>query len=380
MKKCVLLGMMGLVSATHAMEIGPLRTTDKAWDWSLGAHYYADQSQWHTGTDQGDDLIGDLRHQGPFGIMALAFHDRWEVVTRLGFSEYETNPGSDARSLSSSGDAFGSLSVRGEFLRKDSTLLGPFLQYTRYSGYEVSGSNNTAAIDVSDWEELSAGIIAQHNMKPLSVYYGLYHTDQRVNVEGSFLGERVDLQPKEEEHLGLFVGMIKPITRNLSLTAEYDHVSDWGVSVGLNYKLTPPDPVVITRTEVRTEYVEKPAPTGPAEIDVEVRFEEGSNAVDQDYWDEIRQFAEFLNTYEGSEGFITGHCDCLGGDDYNQKLSEDRADAVKVILVKLFGIEESRLTVVGMGDRQPKYEEHPGVGQPLNRRVELKGRAYGEKE
>ena len=49
---------------------------------------------------------------------------------------------------------------------------------------------------------------------------------------------------------------------------------------------------------------------------------------------------------------IVGHTDRLGSDEYNQKLSERRADAVKSYIASK-GVEAGRLQVVGKGESEP---------------------------
>jgi OOP family OmpA-OmpF porin len=68
---------------------------------------------------------------------------------------------------------------------------------------------------------------------------------------------------------------------------------------------------------------------------------------------------------------IEGHTDNVGADAANQKLSENRAEAVKAYLVKK-GISESRVTSAGYGETQPIAENTSAAGRQKNRRVELK--------
>jgi OOP family OmpA-OmpF porin len=49
---------------------------------------------------------------------------------------------------------------------------------------------------------------------------------------------------------------------------------------------------------------------------------------------------------------VTGHTDKIGSDQYNQKLSERRANAVKAYLVTK-GVEDGRLKAVGKGESEP---------------------------
>src|SRR6185369_15282694 len=57
---------------------------------------------------------------------------------------------------------------------------------------------------------------------------------------------------------------------------------------------------------------------------------------------------------------IAGYTSAAGSEEYNQNLSERRAEAVKEYLVKTGGIDGSRLTTIGYGKKSPaKYEANP---------------------
>jgi outer membrane protein OmpA-like peptidoglycan-associated protein len=66
---------------------------------------------------------------------------------------------------------------------------------------------------------------------------------------------------------------------------------------------------------------------------------------------------------------IGGHTDNVGGNDYNQKLSEDRANAVKDILVR-YGVSAGGLQTRGYGLTQPKFDNNTEQGKFLNRRIQ----------
>ncbi len=74
---------------------------------------------------------------------------------------------------------------------------------------------------------------------------------------------------------------------------------------------------------------------------------------------------------------LSGHTCSLGSDAYNQKLSEDRARAVKDWLVKK-GYPANRLRVTGFGKTKPLADNGTEEGRKLNRRVEI--RTMGAKE
>lgn len=67
---------------------------------------------------------------------------------------------------------------------------------------------------------------------------------------------------------------------------------------------------------------------------------------------------------------VQGHTSSEGGDDYNQQLSEDRANAVRDYMIRR-GIAEARLTARGYGSSVPKADNDTESGRKQNRRIEL---------
>lgn len=67
---------------------------------------------------------------------------------------------------------------------------------------------------------------------------------------------------------------------------------------------------------------------------------------------------------------VGGHTDGDGADDYNLKLSQQRADAVRDQLIKM-GIDASRLTAKGYGETKPISDNNTIEGKANNRRVEF---------
>jgi len=65
-----------------------------------------------------------------------------------------------------------------------------------------------------------------------------------------------------------------------------------------------------------------------------------------------------------------GHTDSVGSDEYNQKLSVRRAEAVKAYLVSK-GIEANRVYTEGKGKKQPVADNKTADGRAKNRRVEI---------
>ncbi len=68
---------------------------------------------------------------------------------------------------------------------------------------------------------------------------------------------------------------------------------------------------------------------------------------------------------------VDGHTDNTGSDELNDKLSQNRAEAVKAYLSSK-GVDASRLTATGYGEKQPVADNKTAAGRQKNRRVEMK--------
>jgi outer membrane protein OmpA-like peptidoglycan-associated protein len=71
----------------------------------------------------------------------------------------------------------------------------------------------------------------------------------------------------------------------------------------------------------------------------------------------------------GYRFLVVGHTDAKGGREYNLKLSQARADAIRDALINPFGISPARLEAVGLGEEQLLDRQHPEAAE--NRRVQL---------
>ncbi|NOZ89921.1 MAG: OmpA family protein, partial [Epsilonproteobacteria bacterium] len=67
---------------------------------------------------------------------------------------------------------------------------------------------------------------------------------------------------------------------------------------------------------------------------------------------------------------IAGHTDSDGNEAYNQRLSENRANAVKQYLIN-HGVNASRLEAIGYGETQPIADNSTKEGKEKNRRIEF---------
>lgn len=87
----------------------------------------------------------------------------------------------------------------------------------------------------------------------------------------------------------------------------------------------------------------------------------------------IKKVASMMKVYPAMQIELRGHTDSnnkTGDPNYNQKLSQLRADAVKQSLIKE-GIDESRIKSIGFGDSKPLYDNSTEDGRAKNRRTEF---------
>lgn len=84
---------------------------------------------------------------------------------------------------------------------------------------------------------------------------------------------------------------------------------------------------------------------------------------------EIGRVATFMRQYPGTTVVIEGHTDNTGTPKYNQKLSEQRAQAVAQSLVRDHHIAANRVQSVGYGDTKPLASNKTAKGRAENRRV-----------
>ena len=83
---------------------------------------------------------------------------------------------------------------------------------------------------------------------------------------------------------------------------------------------------------------------------------------------EINSLAKQLNKYDLHKLKIVGHTDDIGNPEYNQKLSEERAQSVASIFVQQ-GFKQNDLTAVGRGSSQPFVHNTSDENSASNRRV-----------
>ncbi|UGU17628.1 OmpA family protein [Sinomicrobium kalidii] len=84
----------------------------------------------------------------------------------------------------------------------------------------------------------------------------------------------------------------------------------------------------------------------------------------------LDQIVSVLNEYPNANFTVEGHTDSSGSADYNQNLSQKRAESVRKYLAEK-GINPSRLSSIGYGEDKPIADNATAAGRKENRRVEI---------
>jgi outer membrane protein OmpA-like peptidoglycan-associated protein len=95
--------------------------------------------------------------------------------------------------------------------------------------------------------------------------------------------------------------------------------------------------------------------------------------------EKLAKVAGIISGHPGLRLDVEGFTDSVGGDDYNQKLSEQRGDSVRDYLTEQ-GVSSTSVTSRGFGKNQPVASNETAAGRQQNRRVELvvSGEIIGE--
>jgi len=102
----------------------------------------------------------------------------------------------------------------------------------------------------------------------------------------------------------------------------------------------------------------------------DVLFDTGQYSLKPGAREKLAKISGIVLAHPGLRITVEGHTDSVGGDDYNMKLSENRANAVRGYLVSQ-GLNSENVTAQGFGKTRPVADNKTASGRQQNRRVEL---------
>lgn len=101
----------------------------------------------------------------------------------------------------------------------------------------------------------------------------------------------------------------------------------------------------------------------------EITFATNSAVVKSSLVDDLEKLAASMNDYPNTTIEVVGHTDNTGTSSYNQALSEQRARAVRGILINT--VDPRRVIAYGVGETRPIASNATASGRQENRRVEI---------
>ncbi len=110
----------------------------------------------------------------------------------------------------------------------------------------------------------------------------------------------------------------------------------------------------------------------------DVLFDTGKYTLKPGARERLAKVAGILVAYPGLQVQVEGHTDSVGSDEYNQRLSENRAESVRDYLSQQ-GVQPNSISARGFGKTEPIASNDTASGRQLNRRVDLvvSGEAIG---
>jgi len=159
----------------------------------------------------------------------------------------------------------------------------------------------------------------------------------------------------------------KPLTRGLSVgTPQVDPAK----AQEMNFVQSLRNRKTRSMSMGEREEIAQIAATKP-KIDLEIHFDFNSADISKESMPSVQALGDALSDPElrGSTFVVAGHTDGVGGDAFNQDLSERRADTIKHYLVNHYHIASGDLVTVGYGKTKLKNTADPNDG--VNRRVQV---------
>jgi OOP family OmpA-OmpF porin len=103
---------------------------------------------------------------------------------------------------------------------------------------------------------------------------------------------------------------------------------------------------------------------------LDLQFEIKQDDIQREMKEKISVVGTFMKKYPDTTAVIEGHTDDVGTEEFNLKLSQQRAESVVSYLMDSFHIASSRLTAIGYGMSRPIAENTSSEGRRANRRID----------
>ena len=197
-----------------------------------------------------------------------------------------------------------------------------------------------------------------------------------------------DLREDNTEQFQVGLGLSRMLTNNLEMRLWGQHMYDVGldsnhdnaITLALNYHFRELKKVVADAKPAApasapvAEMKPQPESVAPDEAVVEtvellVEFDTDKHSIRSVYQPQFDRIAQILKDHPEVSFTVEGHCDWRASEEYNQRLSERRANAIKQKFVEDYGIDPARISTVGYGELRPIASNETEEGMQRNRRA-----------
>jgi OmpA-OmpF porin, OOP family len=104
---------------------------------------------------------------------------------------------------------------------------------------------------------------------------------------------------------------------------------------------------------------------------VGLTFDSGKSEIKQQNFDLLAKVENAIDVFPRSELIIEGHTDSYGGDQSNQRLSQQRAESIQQYMINAMRIPSYRLIATGFGETNPVANNETESGRARNRRIDI---------
>jgi len=255
---------------------------------------------------------------------------------------------------------------------------------------QAKGSNSgakdnqtsTSAKNIKAASKEESPTLVQQNAKESPRLGSSEQSEAVVLISGKVFNAKTGKAPEDAsvtyENLvtGKTIGIAKPDPNS----GIYKIVLPYGINYGITAKAKGfiPSSINIDLSKLRGRYLEldekdlvmSPIAKGSSVTINNLFFELNKATLQPESEPELKRIVLVLKENINLAIEISGHTDNTGSDEINQKLSLDRADAVKTYLLGA-GITTERIKTKGYGKTKPKASNDTDEGRSINRRVEI---------
>jgi len=188
-----------------------------------------------------------------------------------------------------------------------------------------------------------------------------YNPSHRANIKGDIvcLIDKIQLTPKDSSSFQLCDNYT--INKELLYSTDERHT----YNAGVNKLETEPEP-----NEESVTIVEKASKEIRFEIP-DIAFDFDKSVIKPNYILTLDSLVETIVALDPTQISILGHTDSRGSEEYNLILSERRALAIKIFILKKLPDFSKQIITTGFGESQPRASNVSPEGRARNRRVEI---------